>query len=274
MKNSIEIVLVLYQCLLEESVTFRSLTEQIQKTTVDYELVIYNNDSNQTITYPKHLVVNSKENVKLPGAYNFALQRAIESGKEWILLLDQDTEIPEDYFPGLDKLFATDASGNLAAVVPVLVSGDKVVSPKLITPNMRFERDLEQTGYTDKRLNAFNSMSLFRVEFIKSIGGFNTDYPLDYHDHWCYHQLYKHKKLVYILDVKANHDSSFVQLEDNISMDRYKEFLATENRFIRNEIGMPVFLFYKIKLILRSLKQILNFKNKKYALITFSSLFR
>ena len=274
MKNSIQIVLVLYQCSLEESVTFRSLSEQIQKQTIDYELIIYNNDNNQTVTHKKYPVVNSKENVKLTGAYSFALERAVKSGKEWILLLDQDTEIPDDYFVKLEEFFAGGYPDDLAAVVPVLELNGKVMSPKIITPLMRFERDLGKLGYIDQRINAFNSMSLFRVDFIKSIGGFSLDFPLDYQDHWFYNQLFKHKRLVYVLNVHAEHDSSFINLEENISANRYKEFLQTENRFLRNEIGLPVFFFYKLKLILRSIKQFLKFKNKKYALITFSTLFK
>ncbi|MDO9153555.1 MAG: glycosyltransferase [Paludibacter sp.] len=273
MHNSIEIVIVLYQCSLDKSITFLSLTEQLENFSVDYELVIYNNDINQKIEDSRFLIVNSEENKKLEGAYNFALDRAIKNGKNWILLLDQDTVIPGNYFEELQKLFSSNYSLDLVAIVPKLVSENKVISPVRVTSFMRFEKELHVSGYTNERINALNSLSLFKVQFIESIGGFSKDFPFDMHDHWCYNQVYKHQKKVYVLDVTTIHESSFVNFEENISLQRYKEFLTNENRFIRAEIGMPVYLFYKMKILVRSFRQFVKFKNKKYAMITLKSFF-
>lgn len=274
MNNSIEIVIVLYQCSLDKSVTFISLTEQLNKTAIDYELIIYNNDVNQKIKYPEFIIVNSEENKKLEGAYNFALERALKNGKNWVLLLDQDTVIPNNYFKAVENLFSTGYSTDLVAVVPKLVSNKKVISPVLVSNLMRFENEINIVGYTTKRINALNSLSLLNSQFIKSIGGFSKDYSFDFHDHWCFNQIHKHRKLVYVLDVATEHESSFINFEENISFSRYKEFLSTENRFIKNEIGMPVYFFYKMKILLRSIKQFIHYKNKKYSLITLSSFFK
>lgn len=271
MNNSIEIVIVLYQCSLDKSITFLSLTKLLEKTSIDYELIIYNNDKNEKIEDSRFLIVNSQENKKLEGAYNFALDKAIKNKKNWILLLDQDTEIPDNYFKELENLFSGTLSHDLVAVIPKLVTYGKVISPVHITSLMRFEKAISINGYTNERLNAFNSMSLFNVQFIRSIGNFSKEFPFDLHDHWCYNQIYKHHKLVYILDVTTEHNSSFIDFEKNISFSRYKEFLNTENKFIRNEIGMPVYFFYKIKILLRSVKQFIKYRSKKYSMITISS---
>lgn len=274
MNNSIEIVIVLYQCSLDKSVTFLTLKEQLKSISVDFELIIFNNDINQKTENEEYLVVNSEENQKIAGAYNFALERAIKKGMKWILLLDQDTVIPDNYFKELDKLFSGNYCSDLVAIVPILELNGRVLSPKRISSKMRFEHDINKTGYTKERLNAFNSLSLFDVQFIKSVGGFNKNYPLDMHDHWCYNQVYKHQKSVYILDVTSEHESSFIDFERNVSIPRYKEFLRTEDRFIRNELGIFVYLFYKMKILLRSVKQFINYKNKKYSLVTFLSVFK
>jgi len=273
MNNSIEIVIVLYQCSLDESVTFQSLKKSLEKTSIDYELIIYNNDVNQKIEEKEFLIVNSEENKKLEGAYNFALDRAIENGKNWILLLDQDTEIPDNYLKELNKIFSVGYSPDLVAVVPKLVSEGKVISPVRVTSLIRFEKELNVSGYTNERINALNSMSLFNVQFIRSIGGFSKDFPFDMHDHWCYNQVYKHHKKVYVLDVTTKHESSFVNFEKNISVNRYREFLSSENKFIHNELGIPVYFYYKMKLLLRSIKQFVNYKNKEFSLVTLASVF-
>ena len=273
MNNSIEIVIVLYQCTLDKSITFLSLTEQLENESIDYELVIYNNDKNLKIEDARFIIVNSEENKKLEGAYNFALERAIKNGKDWILLLDQDTLIPENYFREVEKLFSSNYSPDLVAIVPKLVSEGNIISPVHVSNLMRFEHEINFNGYTNKRINALNSLSLLKVEFIKSIGGFSKDFPFDLHDHWCYNQIHKHKKLVYVLDITTEHESSFIKFEENVSIARYKEFLSTENKFISQEIGLPVYFFYKMKILMRSIKQFINYKNKKYAIITFKSFF-
>ena len=274
MNISLEIVIVLYQYSLDESITFKTLNKQLGKTTIDYELVLYNNDVNQKIEAAGCLIVNSEENKKLEGAYNFALERALETGKSWILLLDQDTEIPDNYFNELEKLFSDNYSPDLVAVVPKLISEGKIISPVQVTHLMRFEHGINSNGFTNKRINALNSLSLLNVEFIKSIGGFSKDFPFDLHDHWCYNKIYKNKKKVYILDITTEHSSSFNNFEENVSVSRYKEFLSTEDRFIRSEIGMPVYFFYKIKLLLRSIKQLINYKNKEFSLVTLAAVFK
>ncbi len=274
MNNSLEIVIVLYECPLDKSVTFLTLTDQLKKTSIDYELVIYNNDIHQKIEDSRFIIVNSEVNKKLEGAYNFALERAIRNGKKWILLLDQDTLIPDNYFDELNKLFTTNLSPHLVAIVPKLVCESKILSPKLLSSKMRFESDIPNNGYTNERIVAFNSMSLFSVHFIQSIGGFSMEYPFDLHDHWCYNQIYKNKKQVYILDVSTEHNSSFINFEENVTIARYKDFLRTENRFMRNEMGMPYYIFYKIKLMMRVFKQFLIFKNKNYSMQTFLFIFK
>ena len=274
MNNSIEIIIVLYKCTLDQSTTYISLQKQLKKLYIDYEVVLFNNDKSQKIEDNKFIVVNSQENVKLTGAYNFALERAVLNGKNWILLLDQDTIIPDNYFEELQKLFIGNYPTDLVAIVPVLESEGRILSPKKITSNMRLESDLNETGYTTKRINAVNSMSLLSVSFIESIGGFSKAYSFDFLDQWYYNQIYEHHKLVYILPLATKHDSSFVNLEKNGSLNRYKEFLAVENKFIHNDLGWTKYIFYKIKLVLRSLKQFLTFRNKKYALVTLLYIFK
>jgi GT2 family glycosyltransferase len=274
MNNSIEIIIVIYQCSLETSITFLSLQNQIRKLYIEYEIVLFNNDNTQKIENSKFIVVNSSENQKLAGAYNFALDRAVKNGKNWILLLDQDTVIPDHYFDELQKFLMSDYSSDLAAIVPILESEGRIISPKRISSFMRFESDLNESGYSRKRINAVNSMSLVNVNFIESIGGFCKDYSFDFLDQWYYNQIFKHKKLVYILPVTTNHESSFVNLEKNVSVKRYEEFLHIENTFIRKELGWIMHLFYKSKLILRGLKQLIKFKNKRYSIVTLLAVFK
>ena len=99
----ITIVIVFYKCTLDKSAAFRSLDKQISNNL--YKLVLFNNDVSTVISHNDFEVVNSKENVMLAGAYNYALELSRNNNSEWILLVDQDSEIPSDYLTQLENDF-------------------------------------------------------------------------------------------------------------------------------------------------------------------------
>ena len=273
MSDSLEIVIVLYECLLEESISFTSLQRQLKDIKVDYELVIFNNDENRVIESDRFLVENSTENLKISGAYNFALERAVKTSKNWLLLLDQDTEVPENYFVVVQKFLEGGYSPDLAAVVPVLKSGEIILSPKAVSPFLRLESDINHKGY-NKWITAINSMSLMNVDFLQSIGGFSNKYQLDMLDRWSYTQLMKHNKPVYVLDLCSNHNLSFLNLEENITPARYSDYMKVESIFVADEMNHFYRVFHKIKLFVRSLRQLVKYKNKTFSKITFSNIFK
>ena len=65
MKSSLEIIIVLYRCTLEESRAFNTLQEQLKGMDMNYELIIFNNDNRQQIDDSWFVVVNSEENNNL-----------------------------------------------------------------------------------------------------------------------------------------------------------------------------------------------------------------
>ena len=273
MKSSLEIIIVLYRCTLEESRAFNTLQEQLKGVDMDYELIIFNNDNRQQVIDEKYVVVNSEENKKLAYAYNFALKRAVENGYKWLLLLDQDTSIPQGYFTALQDFLKSGYPENLAAVVPVLKSGDVVLSPKVVSPRLRIEKEVKPNEY-GRWITAINSMSLMNVGFFNSIGGFSSKYELDMLDRWSYNQIMKLNRLVYVLDVNSNHELSFLDFEKNVTPERYSDFMKMENRFSTDEMDLFYLVFYKVKLFLKGLKQLVKYKNKEFSRITFSYIFK
>ena len=273
MKSSLEIIIVLYRCTLEESRAFNTLQEQLKGMDMNYELIIFNNDNRQQIDDSRFVVVNSEENNKLSYAYNFALNRAVENGYNWLLLLDQDTTVPQGYFTRLQDFLKSGYPENLAAVVPVLKSGEKILSPKAVSPFLRLESDINHKGY-NKWITAINSMSLMNVDFLQSIGGFSNKYQLDMLDRWSYTQIMKHNKQVYVLDLCSNHNLSFLNLEENITPARYSDYMKVESIFVADEMNHFYRVFHKIKLFVRSLRQLVKYKNKTFSKITFSYIFK
>ncbi len=270
MKKTVQIIIVLYKCELSESLSFQSLEKQLteKKSNIQYDLLIYNNDTTRTITHPIYTVVNPTNNKMLAGAYNFALNKAINSKKEWLLLIDQDTEIPEKYFTEIKKFLLNNTNNDIVATVPFLISHNKYVSPEITQKFAWRQNRIAKSGIYEGRVSAFNSMSLLNVKFLSDIGGFNTNYPLDMLDHWLYSQINKNKKKVCVLDVKITHNLSLLDKKNYMPLDRYRNFLLAEKMFVKNELTLLHYISYKFRIILRAGHQLLRFKDKKYFLQT------
>ena len=270
--TSVEIVLVLYGVLPEESKAFVSLLRHIGRLRVDYELIVYNNDT--SISVPGgdgYIAVNAEKNDMLARAYNFALQKAQAGGRQWLLLLDHDTEPTAEYFEALNRfLNQTTQSPDVVAAVPLLKYGNRIISPEKINPVMWQTTPITVAGTYSGNIVAFNSLSLLSTDFVMSIGGFSELYPLDMLDHWLYRQIAVHKKSVEVLDTYISHSLSL--LDNSMSYNRLADFLAAEQRFVSTELTMTHYISYKIRLAIRLIKQWIRLRDRRRTQITFKAL--
>lgn len=270
--TSVEIVLVLYGVLPEESKAFVSLLRHIGRLRVDYELIVYNNDT--SISVPGgdgYIAVNAEKNDMLARAYNFALQKAQAGGRQWLLLLDHDTEPTAEYFETLNRfLNQTTQSPDVVAAVPLLKYGNRIISPEKINPVMWETTPITVAGTYSGNIVAFNSLSLLSTDFVMSIGGFSELYPLDMLDHWLYRQITVHKKSVEVLDTHISHSLSL--LDNSMSYNRLADFLAAEQRFVSTELTMTHYISYKIRLAIRLIKQWIRLRDRRRTQITFKAL--
>ena len=272
LNKSIVILIVLFRKDIHDCLSYNTLLHSLPKVDFEPEIIIYNNSVDRRIAEINGcIVVNSSQDGKLPQAYNYGLQHAQATKSQWLLLLDQDTEVSAAYFQMLEKELATIDKENTVAVVPKLVDGNVVLSPRIRSDVGYWEKAIAHTGYQQKKVVAFNSMSLLSVDFMQSIGGFSEKYPLDMLDHWYYNEIYKNRKKVYVLDCAIKHNLSFQHYENEVSVERHRSFLDAEAQFVR-ELGKMYVVSYKIKLLLRAVKQLLVFKNKQYAELTFRQL--
>lgn len=270
--TSVEIVLVLYGVLPEESKAFVSLLRHIGRLRVDYELIVYNNDT--SIFVPDgdgYIAVNAEKNDMLARAYNFALRQAQAGGRQWFLLLDHDTEPTAEYFEALNRfLNQTTPSPDVVAAVPLLKYGNRIISPEKINPVIWETTPVTVAGTYSGNITAFNSLSLLSTDFVMSIGGFSELYPLDMLDHWLYRQIAKHKKSVEVFDIYISHSLSL--LDNSMSYNRLADFLAAEQRFVATELTMTHYISYKIRLAIRLIKQWIRLRDRHRTQITFKAL--
>lgn len=273
--NKIMVVIVLYKTQLNESKTYQTFINQIDVLKCHYDLLIYNN-SQEILIDPSNsfTLVNADKNNKLTGAYNTALSMAKESGTKWLLLLDQDTELTAEYFERLsDYLNQSIQDERVVAVVPFLEENNKQLSPHKLMFFNNMAIKISKAGLQHKNTTALNTLTLIRTNFIYEIGGFSAKYPLDMLDYWVYAQIQKKNKKVFVLDTSIKHNLSVSEFEKNMSLSRYNDLILAEKELML-ELGFMYSMVFRLKLVLRFLKQILIYENKKFAFLTFKNILK
>ena len=228
MKNALEIILVLYKQNLQNSITFSSVEKYIKHISVEYELIIYNNDLTQKIPLSnKYVVINAKQNDMLAKAYNLALDKAYENCYKWILLLDQDTILNESYFIKLNQFLVSSESSIFNVAVPSIYKGKKHLSPIIYNrfwgPFVSYKPcnsilQINEHHY----FAAFNSCSLLNTETLKKIDGFSLKYPLDMLDFYYFYCISKNMESIYLLDVEVEQNLSLLDSQNSMPFFRYK----------------------------------------------------
>jgi predicted glycosyltransferase involved in capsule biosynthesis len=271
--HSIQIVLVLYRQKLENSLSYKTLCEFISILSCNYELLIYNNSSEICIEEnPSYIVVNSKQNVMLAGAYNYALQRAITYNREWLLLLDQDTYLSKEYFEQINKALLYK---NIVAIIPKLFSGQIHLSPKsyypLFGPWIKMININKGGVIKNKTIQAFNTSALISVDTLRKIGGFPAHFPLDGLDTYVFYRFGKSKEQFYLMDVDLQHDLSVLDYQNKMTIQRYFSIIDSEYRFAKL-LGVISIMLFKFRLVLRLLAQLLVKEKRLYISLTIKYL--
>jgi GT2 family glycosyltransferase len=277
-------VMVLYKRLLEESETFSTLRSILQKRTDlagAISLLIYDNSpvaqEVQALPIPTQYISNPA-NPGLAAAYSAGLQLAGQETADWLLLLDQDTTLTEEYLEEISSGAVHLLSDRkIVGIVPKLSNKGVLCSP-LYPPTYGPARMIDRTtaGDSSQRLHVFNSGAVLRVSSLKTIGGFPEDFPLDYLDHATFAALQDRGGQLHILNailehelssnVEGNRDPDFVQRQTSI--------LDAEYRFYKQYGSAGDRTRRRLRLIRASLGRVLRRKDKSQTWRMLKSAFR
>ena len=272
-------IVVLYRTTPDESAAFKTLqeaTRHISASQIDIKIFLF--DNSPQAHPPSTLADNTQYyaagyNAGLSTAYNWALDQAESSGSSWLLLLDQDTFLPPDFFESLaPQLQVHDASPEVVAVVPFVRSGGVIISPKSVgffglRPLRKPCRRIH-----GEEIMAINSGTVLRCEFVRSIGGFNCKYWLDYLDHWLFREIHISKKSVYVSHTILDHALSVQNYRHDVSPERYRSILAGESSFIRESKSSAQICLHSVRLLIRTIK-LLALRHPDMALMTVRGAF-
>lgn len=191
--KSVFVVIVLYNIKIEDSPTYQSFIRAASVARLDYKLLIFDNSPKaQAGVHQKeesYLYYWDGVNHGLSNAYNYAALKAKELNIDWLMLLDQDTEIDLNYFYHLME------SKKLYPVQELFVPRLKIQTGKTFSPNYFFLKrlwliyDLKAGEHSIVR-NAFVNSGIFiRRALFESAGGYNPAVKIDFSDFEFIHRL-------------------------------------------------------------------------------------
>lgn len=265
----IVVVIVLYQQRFSQSPSFDLLMKAVKEKKI--QLVVYDNspvkqlepllEQDKDISY-----YHDPSNPGLATAYNYALNHA-QQNIRYFVTLDHDSQLTATYF---DTLLTIDWTDELVAAVPLVYAGSNQISPVFADRyiNRQVEK-VDRSQLSQRRIMAINSGVVFSIKFLKEIGGFNLDFPLDFLDHWLFWTIYQFKKTVFILPEKMEHDLSVLDYQ-KVSVTRYQSILKAEKTFYQN-YDKEMLPRHRKQLLLRTVKQFLTVRNRKIWRLTLQS---
>lgn len=269
-------VLVLYRMPLTQSRCYQSLLHSLARAGAGQPTLLVYDNSPQSATLPqeveaaaenfpgKLLYRHDSSNGGVAAAYNAGLAEARENGSDWLLLLDQDTELTPAYLAELGSCMQT-VPATVAAIIPRLVQNGATHSPQHL-PDLSHRPVREAlSGLLPFEVTAFNSGATLRVAAVQQFPG---RYWLDFLDHAVFQTLQAAGGKVWLIQARLSHELSTESLGRDASLDRYRNVLQAERDFYR-EYGTPrSVVFYHLRRLKQTLGQLLKVPDKRFALLS------
>lgn len=267
-------ILVLYNCALETSETYRTFIASAHNASHDPALIaVYDNSPLRQVSVAEESNLfayrHDPANSGLAAAYNWALEIAQSHGFSWMLLLDQDSQLPSTFLASLvGAVELYDTKQSVAAIVPFVKDGLAEISPRRVRFGRLAPLSRQSPPLSECEVTAINSGAAIRVSFVQSLGGFNPDYRLDCLDHWLFRQLYAQGKRVALSGSVIEHDLSVSDYRNQVNLARYRGILSAEVLFVTTQKHRREIPVYMIRLMLRAVKQLVIYRRPKLSAIT------
>jgi cellulose synthase/poly-beta-1,6-N-acetylglucosamine synthase-like glycosyltransferase len=234
---ALQAVVVLYRCAPEDSPALCGLQSALHADpAAAIRVLVYDNSpagNPPAPTLPDNIVyLHDPANGGLLAAYTHALQQAQASGAEWLLLLDQDTQVTADFVQlQLQMVDELAARPTISACVPRLRSAGQLVSPHGPLGLRQDALPAAFTGEAPLGTTAFNSGAMLRRSALQAVGGFPPGYWLDFLDHALFARLARAGFRLWVLPIELDHAMTWEDPARSMSIERFENVLEAERRF-------------------------------------------
>lgn len=195
--------------------------------------------------------VHCPENGGTAAAYVHAaiLARQLRAG--WLLLLDQDTRLPENLLSVASKTLDEHLREPAAALLPRVCHGIHLISPARINWCGSVLPIASKTS-KDQVITGIASGVLLRVDDFLELGPLPKSLWLDFVDHYIFLRLQQQGKQIRVMDIELQHDLS-VKNPASVSQHRLRSILDGEAVFYKM-LAFPARVVLPLRRIVRALR--------------------
>ena len=205
------VVIVVYRRALENSPTWNSLSVELTRLQSNMSIFVYDNSPGpQSIPLCDFIdgyYHHDSSNAGVSTAYNHGNQMAVQLKKEWLLLLDQDTQLTRGALVQYYEAFEANPSNILFA--PILVDHSGILSP------FRYRRGggtrigaMPETNMPIRKYRVINSGILVKCSAFNEVGGYEASLPLDFSDISFLEKLRAVTKNIIVVRTSCRHEFS------------------------------------------------------------------
>jgi len=282
MHIKILIVVVRYNVPLERSETLTSIANIFRNRPTllgSFEVLLWDNSPEAlkalNLSFPCRYE-HSKGNVGVGGAYNEALKMALSLNYSWLLLLDQDSVLPENFLSRMleySKQLINDE--RVASVAPGIWVNSHYMFPRFVTLGGTKACTPTFAGIEENECTTANTGCLMRVSALQAVGGYSKTFPFEFSDVYVFHQLHRAGTRLWVAgDLRIDHDLAILDYGGAMTPERYMSFIAAEDAFTRLYKGPIENAAYTMRLFARVLKQYTTYRDKHYAKTTLAHFLR
>lgn len=220
------------------------------------QILIYDNSRQERAKpldgLPNCIYVHDAGNGGTAAAYACAAVMANELGLDWLLLLDQDTLLPDNYFEAAGDAL-TRTTQLPVAMLPWVFHGSAVVSPASVTTFGKIKPlDYQDNLIFTPNLTGISSGCMLSVSAFFSCMPFPENLWLDYVDHWIFANLRLRNNAIIGFDAKLQHNLSVFDVK-TLSVTRLTSILDGEFSFLAMQ-GIAARIAYPFRLAVRVLR--------------------
>lgn len=255
-------LIVLYNKKIDESVTYNSLKKQKIKT------IVYDNSNSEYTNYNKKYCdennidyYTTNKNVGLSKAYCYVIDKIEISNNNYIIMLDDDTTLNNDYF---EELFEKVSKDNFDILLPIVNSNNKIISPCNVQNNCRIKMLNNIKELDINKVSAINTAMVIKTTVFNNIK-YNDSMFLDYIDHDFMRKARNADCIIKVMHAKIEQNfSRFEKSTLDKELFRFKIYIRDFKIYCKESRSM---LFYHVSTIRYRLKETIKYKSIKFLIV-------
>lgn len=198
------------------------------------------------------------KNVGLSKAYNYVISKINVSPDNYLMILDDDTSLNDNYF---EEVFKSTKNGEYDLYLPIIEANKKIISPSNIQFNCRVKGISNIKKINMNKITAINSGMVVRTSVYNNIT-YNEKIFLDYVDHDFMKNIRKNGYRIKMLDSVIKQDFSRNEKGELTSeLFRFKIYKKDFKIYCKDCKNIP---FYYINTFKFSLKQCIKHKTLRF----------